>query len=73
MAGKVNHPSHYNSNPSGVECITVVEHMSFNRGSAMKYLWRAGSKGSRNKKLKEIDDLEKCLWYIKREIKLLKK
>ena len=24
----VNHPKHYNTNPSGVECIQVVEHMS---------------------------------------------
>lgn len=25
----VNHPKHYNSSASGVECIDVVEHMSF--------------------------------------------
>jgi hypothetical protein len=42
----VNHPSHYTSHPSGVECIVVVEHMTFNVGNAVKYLWRAGLKGA---------------------------
>ena len=40
----VNHPSHYCSHPSGVECITIVRHYDFNIGSAMKYLWRHGLK-----------------------------
>lgn len=62
LGGSVNHPKHYNTNPSGVECITVVEHMSFNVGNAMKYLWRADEKGS------AIEDLKKSAWYINREI-----
>jgi hypothetical protein len=33
----VDHPKHYTAHPSGVECITVVEHMSFNVGNAIKY------------------------------------
>lgn len=57
----VNHPKHYNSHPSGVECITVTEHMSFNIGNAVKYLWRAGLKGATEQ------DLDKAIWYIKRE------
>lgn len=61
----VNHPDHYNDNPSGVECIDVVEHMSFNVGNAMKYLWRADHKG------KTVEDLRKARWYIDREIKRL--
>ncbi len=61
----VERPIHYNSHPSGVECITVTEHMSLNVGSAMKYLWRAGLKGF------EIRDLEKARWYVDREIKRL--
>jgi hypothetical protein len=59
----VNHPPHYNKHPSGVECITVVEHFNFNIGNAIKYLWRAGEKGS------AIEDLEKAAWYIQRELK----
>jgi hypothetical protein len=62
MVDLVNHPKHYNTNPSGVECITVVEHMSFNVGNAVKYLWRADEKGA------PIQDLQKALWYIQREI-----
>lgn len=58
----VNHPAHYTAHPSGVECIDVVEHMNFCRGNAVKYLWRAGEKGS------AIEDLKKAVWYINREI-----
>jgi hypothetical protein len=58
----VNHPPHYNAHPSGVECITIVEHLPFNIGSAIKYLWRCGLKGD------EIEDLRKAAWYVNREI-----
>ena len=58
----VNHPPHYNSHPSGVECIQVAEHMNFCLGNAIKYIWRADEKG------KDIEDLEKAAWYIQREI-----
>lgn len=60
----VNHPSHYNSHPSGIECIEVVEHHNFNVGSAIKYLWRAGLKGGDSK---SIEDLRKSAWYALRE------
>lgn len=58
----VNHPRHYNAHPSGVECIAIVECMSFNVGNAMKYLWRADEKGA------PIEDLKKARWCIDREI-----
>lgn len=61
---KVDHPPHYNANPSGVECITVVEHMSFNVGNAVKYLWRAGIKPQAD----QLEDLKKAKWYIEREL-----
>jgi len=61
MADAVNHPKHYNSHPSGVECITVVEHMNFNIGNAIKYLWRSDHKNG-------LEDLKKARWYIDREI-----
>lgn len=63
----VNHPPHYTGHPSGVECIQITEHMNFCRGNALKYLWRAGQKGS------ELEDLRKARWYIDREIKRLEK
>lgn len=58
----VNHPAHYTNHKSGVECITIVEHMSFCVGNAIKYLWRADEKGN------AIEDLGKARWYIGREI-----
>lgn len=61
----VNHPPHYTSHPSGVECIQITEHFSFCLGNAIKYLWRAGSKGSR------VEDLRKARWYIDRELERL--
>ena len=64
----VNHPPHYLAHPSGVECIEVTEHMNFNLGNAIKYIWRAGLK-SQN----PIEDLSKARWYITREITRLNK
>lgn len=60
----VNHPSHYMSHPSGVECIQVTEHLNFCIGNAIKYLWRAGLKDGNG----DIQDLKKAVWYIEREI-----
>lgn len=59
----VNHPKHYVTHPSGIECIEVTEHFNFNLGNAIKYIWRADQKG------KPIEDLEKAIWYINREIR----
>jgi hypothetical protein len=61
----VNHPRHYNSSPSGIECVDVVEWMSFNLGNAVKYIWRSGEKG------KQLEDLKKARWYLDREIQRL--
>lgn len=58
----VNHPEHYASHPSGVECIQITEWMNFNLGNAIKYIWRSGIKGA------TIEDLRKAVWYLRREI-----
>jgi len=63
---KVNHPSHYTSHPSGIECIDVVQWMSYNIGNAMKYLWRFDKKNG-------IEDLRKAIQYIEFEIARLEK
>lgn len=55
-------PPHYQAHPSGVECITVTEHMNFCLGNAIKYIWRAGLKGN------AVEDLQKARWYLDREI-----
>jgi hypothetical protein len=56
-------PSHYKSHPSGIECIQVTEHMGFNLGNAIKYIWRCDLKKD------AIEDLVKARWYLDREIK----
>lgn len=65
----VNHPSHYNAGKAKcqncnhpIETIEVTEHMNFNMGNAVKYIWRADEKGN------DILDLQKAAWYINREI-----
>ena len=69
----VNHPKHYISHPSGVECIEIVQHHDFCIGNAIKYLWRAGLKTEVGMvdKDKHIEDLKKAIWYINREIQML--
>lgn len=64
MSDNVNHPKHYNQVPN-IECIDVVRHFNFNRGNAIKYVWRAGNKCD------EIEDLKKAIWYLQDEIKRL--
>lgn len=61
----VNQPKHYNSHPSGVECITIVEHMPFCEGNAIKYIWRAGLKSG-----SAVEDLRKAQVYIGHAIRL---
>ena len=61
----VNHPPHYNSHPSGVECIQITQHMSFCLGNTLKYIWRAGLKKN------AVEDLKKARWYLDREIELI--
>ena len=69
----VNHPSHYTSHPSGVECITITRHYCFAIGNAIKYLWRAGLKQEEGltDKQKEIEDLKKAIFYLNEKIKML--
>ena len=58
----VEHPKHYTSHPSGIECIQITEHMGFNLGNALKYVWRCDLKKD------AIEDLKKAIWYIEREL-----
>lgn len=63
----VEHPPHYTSHPSGIECIQITEHMSFCLGNAVKYVWRASLKGN------EVQDLKKAIWYLQREIERIER
>lgn len=62
MSDPVNHPPHYTAHPSGVECIQITEHMNFCLGNAVKYIWRADSKGN------AVEDLRKAQFYLEREL-----
>lgn len=65
----VNHPKHYNQ--GRIEVIEFLEDQFMSRPhewNAVKYLSRSGRKDS----AREIEDLEKAIWYIRRKIELLK-
>ena len=64
----VNHPSHYTDGK--IEVIEYIEdkQLGFCLGNAVKYISRAGKKYPD----KEIEDLEKAIWYINRRIYELK-
>lgn len=65
----INHPSHYTDGK--IEVIDFIEEkqLNFHRGNAIKYIARAGKKNKET----EIEDLEKAVWYINREIQRLEK
>lgn len=64
MSDNVNHPSHYTSGK--IEVIDFIEdqNLGFNTGNIVKYISRAGKKDPD----KELEDLQKALWHLKREI-----
>lgn len=68
---QVNHPKHYNQHPNGIECIDIIRHYTCDIANAIKYLWRAGLKPEMGKEdaEKEIEDLQKALWYIEDYVK----
>ena len=65
----INHPSHYTDGK--IEVIEFIEdkNLNYHKGNAIKYICRAGKKDPQ----KEIEDLQKAIWYINREIRNLKR
>lgn len=62
---QVNHPKHYNVGK--IEVIDVIDaiedwKLGFHLGNAVKYIARAEYKGN------TVQDLEKAVWYLNREI-----
>jgi len=68
VTDSVNHPSHYNTGK--IEVIEFIEdqRLDYYLGNTVKYLCRAGRKDP----AKEIEDLEKGAWHLKRKIEFLK-
>lgn len=64
----VNHPPHYKS--GGIETIDFIEakDLNYRLGNVVKYVARAGKKAT-----DPVQDLEKALWYLQREINARKK
>lgn len=71
MKEQVDHPQHYGGKGNPYEAIKVIEawELGFCLGNVVKYLSRAGKKDPK----KEVEDLEKALWYLQRRIEHLKK
>lgn len=67
---QVNHPQHYGGAENQYEAIKVIEawKLDFCLGNTVKYISRAGKKNPD----KELEDLEKAEWYLKRRIEQLK-
>jgi hypothetical protein len=67
----VDHPEHYGGEDNPYEAIKVIEawDLNFNLGNTVKYISRLGKKPGAD----YIDDLEKALWYLQREVDNLKK
>lgn len=65
MTFSVDHPTHYGGDTT-YEAIKVIEawDLGFCLGNAVKYISRAGKKDPS----KTVEDLEKAVWYLKREI-----
>ncbi len=64
MSEAVNHPAHYGGGDNPYEAIKVIEawDLGFCLGNTVKYISRAGKKGS------ALEDLKKAAWYLDREI-----
>ena len=60
----IDHPAHYGGADNTYEAIKVIEawELGFNLGNVIKYISRAGKKGSK------LEDLKKAQWYLNREI-----
>ena len=60
----MNHPAHYGGADNPYEAIKVIEAwgLGFCLGNTVKYISRAGKKGS------ALEDLKKARWYLDREI-----
>jgi len=75
MKENVEHPAHYIwlKDKCNIEAIDIVRHFDFDLGNALKYILRSGHKkdSSLSDKDKTIEDLEKAIFYIKDEIKLI--
>lgn len=65
----IDHPKHYGGEENPYEAIKVIEawNLDFALGNVVKYINRAGKKGSK------LEDLKKAQWYMNRAIEQAEK
>lgn len=65
----IDHPQHYGGEDNPYEAIKVIEawNLDFALGNVVKYINRAGKKGSK------LEDLKKAQWYMNRAIEQAEK
>jgi hypothetical protein len=65
----IDHPAHYGGEENTYEAIKVIEawELDFHLGNVVKYISRAGKKGSK------IEDLKKAQWYLNRAVEQAEK
>ena len=65
----IDHPQHYGGEENPYEAIKVIEawNLDFALGNVVKYINRAGKKGSK------LEDLKKAQWYMNRAIEQAEK
>lgn len=72
---RVLHPSHYTwlKDICGIEVIDITRHLNFNLGNVIKYVLRSGHKSEEgmSSRQKQIEDLQKAIFYLNDEIKRL--
>lgn len=64
---KISYPKYYGGQDNPYEAIKIIEalDLNFHLGNVFKYIIRAGKKDTN----REIEDLNKALWYLKKHIK----
>lgn len=65
----IDHPQHYGGEENPYEAIKVIEswNLDFALGNVVKYISRAGKKGSK------LEDLKKAQWYMNRAVEQAEK
>ena len=63
MSVDKSNPTHYQNKVTPIDIIEMYD-LNFSLGNVIKYVLRAGKKNGES----DLDDLNKALWYLNREI-----
>jgi len=72
MSDVINKPTHYNQGNIEVSDFIIDQNMNFLEGNIVKYVSRYKLKNGADPD-KQIEDLEKAEWYLKKLIQVRKK